>query len=713
MLDTEDLSLSGTSTYSNIEIFSSQFETVDLLGIDGDWETVSGDGSGTSEITTVLGYNGTGSYSQTDEDSTISGTVNESGSDQTTVETETTFVWDQALEDWISSGSGSVHSDILDSSDWNGTGTYSIDDGDFSFSGTNSESGLASTTSEVDVALVLDSEGSWEETGGSSNRNYSQTLNRSYIGSGDYTYSGSDGSFTALIIQSGSETETTNGSEIANLVLATTESTATWETTSGQVETILIGNDSYESNGTGSFVETVAGGTISTGVIASSGDDTNYNFTVTSIYNPSSEDWDESGSGSSSSDFHDDTDAIFSGTRTFELTGGTLTNNINGTWGTGSTVNTSVILELTEEGSWEELSATASVTQDDSNTLTVNGSGAFDTGTATGTITVTANQDDTYHAVFSQTSIAGGEFELVTGTATSVGSSLDLIEFNSTGDYEYETENGQVSGTVTGYGRDSSESTYSFASTIVNGLWEDSGSVTTTDQGDSSTDYTGSGDYQSDSPSSGGGTGSYSYSVSGTISESGSNSSEYLDLFVSTLATDGSWTVAGVSTSESSGSFDYSHDGTGTFSQLIGENLALGTIDSDSSSKSGSFDQTITVTIGSDQTVTITGLAIEQGSSEFLVAGMIEAEYTGGIADGIATVGELSGTTKDSFRDEGGSAYESTQYLALLPEQTEPDGSGTGGSGSSDPFAELDYPEMGWKYSSAEFSNFASSEEKF
>ena len=531
-----------------------------------DW-LETGTGSAADDGDTHTDYTGTGTYSKTEGTaggpsySTVSGTVDESGSKDSAY--NSTSQWSLNATTWeLGSGTGTETGGTISDKSHTGSGTYTSDRTEesgrtSSVSGTINDSG-GDTNSESWSAASEVVNGQWVRTSGSGSG--SGTTNGAHDSNGSGTYQ-QTAAFGALVSGTLSESE----NQAFNSTFTTS---STWDNDHWVETGTDTGNGSYvsSSNFDGSGVYGWVGrsnasgtGTSSVnGTVNEDGDD-NSTGSYTQIRELDGEgNWvPTSGTGSDSGNHNSHSD--YTGNGTYSTSGndpeiGTWT--VNGTnTSSGSENGTSDWQTVSEiqDGLWVEISGAKSGSGDNQTHSSSSGTGTYNYSdanrTMSGTVTQSVGHNESKNWNTNSTFIPNTPEEedpwgtTGTGSGTSDGNS-DFSWSVDNGTYQYDVAGGAVNGTTTAYCFRNSTSSSGFGLTLgADGEWDlSSGSGTVTDTEGEGITYTGSGSFSQSGDIVEAENGSVvgSWTFNGSVTESG-DQSDGAGGFSNSTVQDGAW----------------------------------------------------------------------------------------------------------------------------------------------------------------------------
>ncbi len=182
------------------------------IGSNGEWQLVSGNGTGSAVGGSSASYLGDGTYAYQTEVGSTTGTTSESGDSSDSYSFATTTTWDGS--GWAVDGTGSGSASSTSGSTFSGDGTYSYSESEDetdpdatpfsrSVAGTTSESGLSTDTAESEWAQELDSDGNWVLVSGTGTGTRISSTNGDFEGTGTYDYEIEGGQVAGTLDESG------------------------------------------------------------------------------------------------------------------------------------------------------------------------------------------------------------------------------------------------------------------------------------------------------------------------------------------------------------------------------------------------------------------------------------------------------------------------------------------------------------------------------
>jgi hypothetical protein len=631
--------MSGTFTQNSEAISGYTYELDATFLSDGTWNRV-GNGTANSSGEEHSTYSGSGSYSTSDENSSATGTIAESGASNNHYSSNATYTIDAAGAWQLASGNASGGGDGSGQLFYaESTGTYADTADGTTLSGSSTQTGQASSTYSFMFAASPGAADAWNGTTTSTAQNHS-----TYSGTGVYTTTGEAAS------SSGTTTETgADNSQYSFSRDWTIDSSGQFDTTGGTRSASGDGFTNSTYTGTGSYTFTADGFTATGSSTLNGETSSDYSYALTASAGSDGL-WTSTGTGTTNSGGEDH--SSYTGTGTYSAT--TETSSITGTTTESgadhSSYASSTSYTIAADGSWQIASGTGSGNgnglTESSYIGTGNYSFAFDGLATSGTFTQNGQNSSDYSFTFTATETTGGAITYA-GSATANASGEDHSSYTGAGTYSFSDDTVSFIGATNDSGAD--DSSYSFATNYTitaEGGWQIA-DMTRSSSGAGLTDssYTGTGNY------------SVSFdglNASGSFTQNGQDSLEYSYTFAATQAAGGTITYSGSAIGNASGDDHSSYVGTGNYSfsgdtvSLTGTTTESGTDDSGYSFATNYF----LAADGSWQIADMTGAGTSNGSAESSYAGsgtraLVSGAFTA--SDTFTVSGQTSSEYSETF----------------------------------------------------------------
>ena len=621
---------SGSQTYSANDTTSYSF------GTNGTWQPTGGGGTTTGGDETHSVYSNSGTYDDSTTGSSMTGTTQESGHDNTSSSYTLTDACSSGT--WGQTGT-KTERDWGDASySYSGGGSYT-DSTDGTINGTQRENGSDNLSYDYTTnSSYACASGRWQDTGGSGSESGSGNSHCSYAGKGSYDDSQSSDTMSG--------TQKENGADDTSYTFSTTgtdSGNGNWTYTGSQTETDS-GNSHYSYAGSGSYTDSTGDGSVSGGQNESGQDDETYSDTTS--YSLVAGDWKDTG-GSGADSGSGKTHYDYTGSGSYDdLPNVTMSGSQNENGSDDTSYNFSITSTDSGNGNWS-YRGTQTETDSGKSHYDYTGSGTYTDSTGDGSISGSQNesgQDDETYGYTTHYSLVAGDWQDTGGSGTDSGSGKTHYDYTGSGSYD-DSPDITMSGSQNENGSDDTSYNFSITSTdLGNGNWSDRGTQTETDSGNSHSSYTGSGTY-TDSTGDG--------SISGSQNESGQDDETYgYTTHYSLVA--GDWMdMSGSGADSGSGKTHYSYDGSGSYDDSLPDDTMSGTQD-ESGADDMSYQFSITST-DSGGAWSDTGGQIETDS------GNSHSSYTG---SGSFTDATISGTQNENGRDD--SSYNYTTIYVLV-----------------------------------------------
>ncbi|MEQ8791449.1 MAG: Ig-like domain-containing protein [Pirellulaceae bacterium] len=564
----------GTSTTNSQRHNESEWSKQTQV-VDGAWKAVGGSSSASGFNSAETSFSGSGNYSRDDERGYYRGTITESGGTETRFEYSTNATIDGDGQ-WDKSGSASGTNNSSN------TQTRTVANASYrrhiaggEVSGSFFDNEVVTNRSEFESGFTLDDNDQWVLSSGSGSTYEGAGGGQSFAGSGSYSLIGfsviDPGQFVGWTVN-GTITEAGGWSATNGRGQELSVQDGEWVVTSNSGSGTYGEFSDFGNSASGSYLRGGVSGTFS----RQQTDNTSEDFTF-SLSGEGEEDISHAGSGSSQESHDYQWSTSGAGAYVYAGVAGTLEESGGG--GNGRSMQ--LTYERDADGEWRiasgdadsyssmERGATFSGSKTTSSSGDENGGTWSYTGTTTFDITETSRASDdgawSYDAAektWSQTSGAS-EFNLQ-------GDSL--VSHSGSGVYTSPLAGGAVSGQFSRDEESTGDYNLTSTSTFSDGAWTSNGSGSANTNVESNSQFSGTGSYVAGN-------------ISGTIQESGDdNVSRESHKEYRLFGKD--WKVRGDKSAATNGSFDYSLEGSGTYSRAV----AGGTIDG-TESESGSISQ--------------------------------------------------------------------------------------------------------------------------
>ncbi len=326
--------------------------------------------------------------------------------------------------------------------------------------------------------------------------------------------------------------------------------------------------DGYSNSlvtGAGTYWQNALGGSI-TGTL-SLGSHDNYSYSFNTLSNRDEELWTTTGANTGTLDAEDNVTYVGSGIYSNSTEtgaagpGGVITGTINehGAYTSGQLTTSDAALDA--EGLWQPTGGSGTSSADGNAHWSYAGSGTYaystEGGSVTGTLAEDGNQHSTYQFSNTLTLATDGTWTETSGLGLVTSDGATNWSYAGGGGYAYAGPDFSITGTIVESGNDNATHHSSRSSqTHLGGVTTQGGTASSQSDGARNFSYAGGGAFSESSAGS---------SMGGTLTENGQNNSSYLITSNSVLATDGTWTISGVSGTTADGNSHHTYVGAGTY----------------------------------------------------------------------------------------------------------------------------------------------------
>ena len=692
--------------------------TTDYALSSGVWQWTAGTGGSSGSGNSYYDYDGNGTYSTSDDGSTMAGTYHEDGTDTSSYSYN--IVAAKTTTGWSETGTR-VGSDIGESHySYVGNGTYTDSGSGWTSNGDQSESGADNDNYNYTTYYTLGSNRLWQTASGVHDQNSVWHATSGNSNGDGYTFSSYSGNGTYSSSTSGQTIDGTfdeNGNDHSDYVYHTnaTYTGTAWSETGTRTEH-ENGTSHYSYTGNGSYADSGTGWTSEGDLSESGGDDSSYNYTT--FYDLDDEGtWqaydgfgESQGSGETHWSYAPHSGSNYNGEYSYTASGG---ETISGSFTESGSDHTSYSYKTDAAcmaGVWTE-TGSGHQRQSGSSDYSYSGSGSatrlWEDWTSSGTsyesgsdrsdydyTTYYQLDDDGAWQAASGISDSNGAWQESSGSSSGSGKTHSWYISASDASYNSTANGGSLSGSFHQEQHDYTSYDYLTDSTYEDGAWSSTGNGSETSSGSSDYSYSGSGSYTGGGFYTGSGTAAYN---TGSLNENGSASDSYSYTKLYEINDDGNWEVlSGTGDSEGDGSTHSSYSCSATYSVPVTGGTLNGSAH-ESGSDHTSYEFETSATYNTDF-----GLWIETGTKTASSSGGSSEDYSGsGAGSGSINGQTVSGTWSEDHTDT--TSYDSTKHYDLddFGSWRVSSGSGTAsGSGSAksefavvNQFAYSDYHE--------------------
>jgi autotransporter-associated beta strand protein len=531
--------------------------------------------------------------------------------------------------------------DSLNSS-LDGSGNYSGSASGAAESGTIAEHGTDIESEQFSLAFVVDGDGNWNQTG-SGSANSTTTSSSSYAGSGAYAYASdsSGDTVSGTAHASGSQDNSSTGS-----VQFALDASGQWTVSSGSGEVQGSADDQSTYAASGHYHGDNGDG-MANGAIDVNGDSgSSIGFTINSQWDPSSQQWTDTGSGTGASSGNDH--FSYDGTRSYSYVSDAFGNVVGGSVSESSSDDSSskASWQLTYDpsGQWNVTSGTGQSTEDVHAGASYQGHGERDLAVPGGIVygTVDETGDATTDTNYTVNSHVDDGAWLTSGSALSTEDGQGSQSYDGAGSSSVNGLWGEIGGTL----NENSHASGSIHATETDQLGADGAWHPASGTQNSTTDVQGSDSFMGQDPYS---ASAANTTISGTETASAQDSFSSHSATTSTLDSNGNWTTTGSGDGQDSGNGRIDYTGDASYTRIIDDSDPSDPITGsihENGSRTGSFSFSVHSVLNADGSQTDTGSGHTDISSQ----------------DHFSFQGNGSPTDSSSSSTSGGNSQSGTNY---------------------------------------------------
>ncbi len=423
-------SVTGTINENGNRGWSSNSKWSAAVNADGQWQLDWGQGNAESHSSDHWSYTGGGNYAYPTTGGSVSGSITESGSDNSSSKyTVDSNVVDGAWED-----SGSGHGEMDHATNWsyNGGGSYSYPTAGGTMTGSITVNGRDNESASGWDNDSLNSNGQWQTDAASLDGKWDVADYRHYDGKGNYSYdAGGTSPVSGTATEGGTHSYSSSGTWSKAL-----DGYGNWQLDAGNSTTRLQDESHSAYSGNGPYSQYIHGGTMS-GTVNESGNQsvaTDYTITSEAMYGQ----WNDTGDGFGQA--AGDSKSSYSGNGNYAIAG-PFGSTINGSMGQSGASESSYGYTWDEslgtDGQWSLSSASGGSNENSSDTFGYSGSGAYSHYVGGGTVAGMANDLGNHNSsyTFSTSASAQNGQWIETGGGTRQHAGSDSQWYSGDGKY--------------------------------------------------------------------------------------------------------------------------------------------------------------------------------------------------------------------------------------------------------------------------------------